>query len=174
MRKNKSIKVFHHIADVTVGACFSECGSFRYMLEVEHEKRKGNKTVCVIMQNPSVADEQKADRSVQFIEKLVFQKDYQEFSQAGKLIVVNQFAYIQTKDFHGSDQLVGPHNDEYIREAIENSDIILIAWGKTNRYEKRKAAIKQILCQYSEKIVLKTRSHPSRGWYKDFIIPYIV
>jgi hypothetical protein len=49
------------------------------------------KTVCVVMQNPSYAGEDVADKSVQFMEKVVFQKGLAEFTDVRRLIVVNQF-----------------------------------------------------------------------------------
>lgn len=57
------------------------------------------------MQNPSYAGEEVADKSVQFMEKVVFQKGLPEFRDVRRLIVVNQFAYIETNNFEGrSDQ----------------------------------------------------------------------
>lgn len=154
---------------MTIAAEFSDCGKYRYLLSVINTESKGSKTLSVIMQNPSEADENKADKSVQFLENLVFRKNYKVFEEVKRMIIINQFAFIQTKGFKGNDKLIGPHNDDKIRTAIKDSEIILIAWGKNNPYKDRQQAIMKLISQNRDKIILKTRKHPSRGFYTDFI-----
>jgi hypothetical protein len=124
------------------------------------------------MQNPSVADASIADKSVQFLEKLIFEKETELFKKVKKIIVVNQFGFIQTKGFIGSPNKIGKENDSFIQEAIALSDMILIAWGKTNPYPERRNTINTILKEYPKKVLLTTKAHPSRGRYKDFVKPY--
>jgi len=93
---------FNHIEDVTAKATFSECGNYRYMLEITNDLSEGNKSVCVIMQNPSKANSEIADKSAQFLEKLIFTKNYAEFKDVKKIAIVNQFSYVQTKKRMGS------------------------------------------------------------------------
>lgn len=166
--------IFKHIDGVIVKADFSKCGKFRYKLEVENPKCNGTDIICVIMQNPSVANEDIADKSVQFLEKLIFQKNYKEFSKANRLIIVNQFAYVKTNEFNGSSEHIGERNDEAIESAVKSSDIVLIAWGSRNGYEDRKSFIHRILSNYPAKVLLKSKSHPSRGSYTDFVLPYSI
>ncbi|MEN8789875.1 MAG: DUF1643 domain-containing protein, partial [Flavobacteriaceae bacterium] len=154
-----------------ISAEFSDCGKYRYLLSAINPECKGSKTLSVIMQNPSEADETKADKSVQFLENLVFGKNYEAFRGVKKMIIVNQFAFIQTKGFIGTDERIGPRNDDTIRKAMWDSDIILIAWGKNNPYKDRQEEIMKFIWQCPDKIVLKTRKHPSRGFYTDFIRP---
>ena len=163
---------FNHIQNVTAEAEFSKCGKYRYCLHVKKNDASGNKKVCVIMQNPSVANSEMADRSVQFLEKLIFLKEYLEFKGVNEIVIVNQFAYVQTNDFNGSSNHVGPENDSYIKEAVESSDIVLVAWGASNGYTERKIAINAIISAAKNKILLQTKAHPSRGTYVDFITPY--
>ena len=73
------------------------------------------------MQNPSVANVEIADKSVQFLEKLIFTKGYSEFRNVKKIIIVNQFAFIKTNDFNGSELHIGQKNDVHILEAIRES-----------------------------------------------------
>lgn len=124
------------------------------------------------MQNPSVANSEVADRSAQFLEKLIFLKEYPEFKDVNEIIIVNQFAYVQTNDFNGSSNHIGLENDSYIKEAVESSDIVLVAWGASNGYTKRKIAINAIISATKNKILLQTKAHPSRGTFVDFITPY--
>lgn len=86
---------FKHIDGVIAEAVFSDCGKYRYRLTIKSLKNNGNKTVCVIMQNPSTADSKDADKTVQFLEKLIFTRGYQEFNGVKQIIIVNQFAYME-------------------------------------------------------------------------------
>jgi len=165
---------FMHIDNVEVIPSFSDDKKSRYKLEVikTDALESDRKIVCVIMQNPSYANKEVADKSVQFVEKLIFYKDYAEFKGTYKIIVVNQFAHIQTNNFEGDDKTTCAKNDKYIKSAIEESDIILVAWGKSNKYYNRQKAINSMLRLASNKKVYKTKSHPSRGSYKNFISAY--
>jgi hypothetical protein len=165
---------YQHIENVAAEALFSDCGHYRYRLTLRHGTRTGGKTVCVIMQNPSVASHLVADKSVQFLEKIIFTHNLPLFEKVSQIIIVNQFARIQTKNFQGRKADIGPGNDAQIRDAIGQSDTILIAWGKTNPYKDRQDAILEILREFPDKQVLMTKKHPSRGSYDDFIIPYSV
>ena len=165
---------FLHIENVAALATFSDCGRYRYKLVLTKTDVKPGKSVCVIMQNPSIASSDVADRSVQFLEKLVFLKGYTQFNGVSKITIVNQFAYVQTNDFDGGVEHVGPKNDSHIRDAIADSDIVLVAWGSTNGYQQRKAAINEIIAEFKGKLLLRTKAHPSRGTYVDFIEPYSI
>ena len=165
---------YKHIDGVDVTPIFSDDKKFRYKLEIikTNPLKSDRKTVCVIMQNPSYANKNFADKSVQFIEKLIFCKDYEEFKDVYKILVVNQFAYIQTQDFKGNDKNIGVDNDRYIKSAINDSDIILIAWGKSNSYYDRQEVINCTLRSTSNKKMYKTKLHPRVGHYKNFISAY--
>jgi hypothetical protein len=91
---------YQHIAGVKVTAKFSEDEKFRYRLEISLENPSHRtKTACVAMQNPSRANEGVADKSVQFMEKVVFQKQLPEFAEVQRLIVVNQLRACRQKTF---------------------------------------------------------------------------
>ena len=164
--------IYKHINGVTVSALFSKDMDYRYRLEINLNSRIfGGRTACVIMQNPSYAGENIADKSVQFMEKVVFQKNYPELQNVQRLIVVNQFAFIQTNDFEGLPHQIGSENNSAIKAAFSESDIIIIGWGSSNRFEERKSYISKLLHNLSGKLLLKTKMHPSRGRYDGFIQP---
>ncbi len=165
--KNKRLgRIYNHIDKVKVSATFSNCGKYRYRLEIFLAgAESGGEAVCAILQNPSVADCFKADKSVQFLEKLIFSKGYPEFSKVKKLIVVNLFAFVQTNKFSGGEELVGEKNDDFIKKAIDESDIILIAWGKNEKYGQRKTRVCEMI---KNKKVFLGKKHPSRASYKDY------
>lgn len=162
--------IYRHINGVSVAAQFAREAElqYRYRLEIRLRSAAG-KTVCVVMQNPSYASEDVADKSVQFMEKIVFEKGLPEFHGVSRLIVVNQFARIQTNGFRGLPEEIGSGNDAAIREALQESDIVVLGWGSSNRFEARKAYVLGLLREMPQKRVLKTRMHPSRGRYDGFI-----
>ncbi len=151
---------------------FSSDGLYRYKLTLENSHLKTGKVLCVIMQNPSIASCQIADKSVQFLEKLVFLKKESPFENIRIMEIVNQFALVQTKNFVGTNNAIGKKNDSIIKETIKNADLVVIAWGKTNSYQSRKNFIHGLLSHYGKKHVYRTRKHPSRGSYNNFIVPY--
>ena len=146
---------------------------FRYTLSATKTGSSSTpRTVCAIMQNPSYACVAFADKSVQVLERVVFEKDFKEFKGIERLIIVNQFAFIQTNDFVGADDQVGPNNDAAIRRAIEQSETVLIAWGKDNRFVNRQNAILEVMRRTQGKKLLQTSRHPSRVIYDGFIQEY--
>lgn len=163
--------VFQHLSGITAQAVFSECLQFRYRLTLTQSGKEVGRTVSVIMQNPSIANEVVADKSVQFLEKLIFKKGLPEFRRVTRCNIVNQFGKVQTKNFQGRTVDIGKENDLYVQVAIEEADIVLIAWGKNNAYESRKKCILDLVRKSGKKEVFQTRKHPSRGRYRDFIVP---
>jgi len=163
-----------HIKNVAAKAEFSTEGGqeYRYRLEITKiGASKSPKTVCVVMQNPSYAGEAEADKSVQFLEKNVFELGLPEFKGVERLVVVNQFARIQTNGFNGLMSDLGAKNNTAIEAALNESEIIVIAWGSGNRFDARKAFILDLLKGLSGKCFYQTRMHPSRGRYAGFIMP---
>ncbi len=163
-------RIYKHIDHAEVDTSHSPCGNFRYSLTVDYGLSKGNQTLCVIMENPSYACKEYADKSVQFLEKLVFIKGYEEFAEVSRLIIVNQFAFVQTKDFEGTRDQIGETNDVTIEEMLKETDVVLIAWGKTNKHRERMAKIRGMIKEASVDNIYMSKKHPSRGSYKDFIL----
>ena len=161
---------FKHIDGVKVFAQFSKDKKYRYKLEIILEsKPKNGKTVCVVMQNPSYAGEGVADKSVQFMEKVVFLKGLPEFCNVRRLIVVNQFAYIETNNFEGRPDQVGEKNNLAIESSLKEADIIILGWGSGNKFKDRQDFVINLLKQLKGKQLFKTKMHPSRGRYDGFI-----
>lgn len=174
--------IHKHIDGVTIEAVFSKEKPrplYRYFLDVKLKSVMiSDKTTCVILQNPSYADEEKADKTIQFMEKVVFQTDkaeklYPEFNGVSRLIIVNLFAFRQTNDFEGKEIHIGPDNDKAIKCALKESDIIIIGWGKSKRFKSRQDMVKRWVEQIKNKPIYETASHPSRARYKGFIRPFI-
>ncbi len=168
-------QVFKHRPGLQIEAEFSNevPPIFRYRLCATKIGAPGTpKSVCAIMQNPSYACVEYADKSVQVLERVIFEKQYPQFTGVERLIIVNLFAFIQTNDFSGKDDYIGERNDAAIARALEESKIILIAWGKGNGFEKRKTAITEMVSKHNGKEVFQTSRHPSRVIYEGFIEKY--
>ena len=168
-------QTYLHRPNLTISADFSseETPIFRYRLEVRKDGASNiPRTVCAVMQNPSYASVEIADKSVQVLERVVFEKKLAEFNGVERLIVVNQFAFIQTKDFVGTNDQIGEKNDHAINSAVEESEIVLIAWGKSNGFMQRQKQILEIVRTKKGKTLLQTSRHPSRVIYDNFIQPF--
>lgn len=165
---------YSHIKNVTAKAQFATEGDLRYRYRLEISKVGASrfpKTACVVMQNPSYAGEEESDKSVRFMERNVFELGLPEFKGVERLVVVNQFARIQTNDFVGLPSDIGEENDKAIEAALEESEIIIIGWGVSNRFEARKKFVLGLLKHMGSKHLYETRMHPSRGRYAGFIQP---
>lgn len=165
---------YKHIPGVIVEAEFTvENGlNYRHWMQITLATAAENPiTACVVMQNPSYACEEIADKSVQFMEKNVFTRNLPAFKNVERLVVVNQFARVQTTSFVGATSDIGEKNDAAIRRAIEQSDIVIIGWGTSNRFNERQAFVHATLARNRGKRIYRTSSHPSRGRYEGFILP---
>lgn len=113
-------------------AKFSECGKYRYKLIrqwKESDESKGY--VNFVMLNPSTADANEDDPTV--LKCVAFAKHW----GYGGIIITNAFAFRTSKtailfdnQSRGIDN-VGPENYEYIKDAKEKSDKIVLGWGDT-------------------------------------------
>lgn len=167
--------IYKHIDGVKISAQFSSDGKYRYRLDIVLQLKpiKG-KTACVVMQNPSYAGEKVADKSVQFMEKIVFQKRLLEFHDVRRLVVVNQFAYIETNNFEGRSDQIGTRNNLAIESALKEADIVILGWGARNKFKDRQVFVIGLLKQMKGKQLFKTKMHPSRGRYDGFIQPLVI
>ncbi len=87
-----------------------------------------------------------------------------------RLIVVNQFARIQTNKFRGLPDEIGSKNDAAIKSALKESDIIILGWGIRNRFKERQVFIRGLIDKMDGKELFATKKHPSRASYDGFII----
>ena len=165
-------QTFLHRPGLEIEADFSRENPpvFRYRLSATRVGGSATpKTVCAIMQNPSYACVEFADKSVQVLERVVFEKDFEEFRGIDRLVIVNQFAFIQTNGFIGAREQVGLRNDAAIDEAIRQSELVLVAWGKDNGFVQRQNEILEMIRCHQGKRLLQTSRHPSRVIYDGFI-----
>jgi DNA invertase Pin-like site-specific DNA recombinase len=176
MSSKRKPPVYLHIDGVKATPTFIAVDGvkFRTRLTVtKHGTQNPQRTVCAIMENPSVASEVIADRSVQYLERLIFERKLPCFENVARLIVVNLFAKVQTTNFVGLPADIGAGNDDAIAAAIAESDIIILGWGSDLQHKERQAFIHNQLRHQPGKLLLKTQRHPSRFHNRpDFIAKY--
>lgn len=96
---------------------------------------------CVIMLNPCIADNLLMDTtSYLVVNNIANLEDY------GGVIIVNLFSRLTSKlnfKWNGVEDYNLPENDNYIMKAAEESDIVVLAWGKgaTNKNSIEERAI---------------------------------
>lgn len=129
-------------------AIFSQDKKYRYKLTTTWDENK--KKATIIMLNPSKASELKSDKTVMNVTNFLI-----DTNEYGSLSIVNLFAYISTDPtqlFHRNKELEEV-NDKYILQAVEKSDLIIIAWGSYIKdHVKRKRKVEEMLKSYKYKI----------------------
>ncbi|WP_339276820.1 DUF1643 domain-containing protein [Paenibacillus sp. FSL W8-0426] len=115
----------------------------RKVLKLPLKKATGSKKICFCLMNPSKADKQNSDDTVnivlKFVEKLMNEVNSQ-FKNIGEVVVVNLFPTYETRStFLGTvieglqktnklDHLLCSNQTEIMKEA-KNSEWIILGWG---------------------------------------------
>jgi hypothetical protein len=131
-RIGRQVSHFHRVDVDKIEALFSDDFKYRYRLSVPFQDETARtKVLTVILKNPSSADAMKADKTVQNVEKVI----YNTFRDVAKIEVLNLFALRGThpKDvmqtYMAGIDIVGKDNDSAFKQALASSDYIVIAWG---------------------------------------------
>ena len=122
---------------------------------------------CVIMLNPCIADNLLMDTtSYLVVNNIANLEDY------GGVIIVNLFSRLTSKlnfKWNGVEDYNMPENDDYIRKAAEESEVVILAWGKgasnVNSIEQRALDVINLLEAHKPKMRVisdgeKTGLHP--------------
>lgn len=121
-------------------AIFDESRKYRYVLKRQWGTDDSN-FVNFILLNPSTADEAKDDRTIMTCIKLAKNLGY------SGLWVTNLFAFRATKptDLKKAADPIGDFNDQYLREYVDRSKIVIVAWGNHGSFLKRQDKIIDLL-----------------------------
>ena len=121
-------------------ATFSEDRKYRYVLDRVWDQ--SGKLVTFIMLNPSCADEVVDDPTIKRC--ITFAKEW----GYGRLRVVNLFVYRLTdpKDLEQVDDPVGHDNDDAIRAAVGEAELVVCAWGNNvSHVDKGQPRVQEVL-----------------------------
>lgn len=141
-------------------AILSDCGRYRYRLE-RGPLRARTKTI-IIMVNPSTADAMADDHTIRKL------KGFGEAKGWGRLIVGNLFAYRAT-DIKALRKLteataVGPDNDAYLRQMMEEADRLIVAWGAIGKVPKLlQGRWRDVMALVPEGLPVLSIGHPTQS-----------
>ena len=104
-----------------VEARFFDNGRHRASLRIPFQDRQSDRTLCVVGQNPSAANELVADRTIRYVEQFV----YQRMPEFGQLLILNLYSRVDTKKQERDVQNVDSSRI-FIEEIGAHKDFLLI------------------------------------------------
>ena len=120
-------------------AVFSPDRKYRYVLR--RRVGFGDRSVLVVMLNPSIADEERDDATVKRV--IGFAVAY-GFSW---LTVCNAFGFCSTEpeNLYRVDDPVGPDNDSTIVREATRAERVIVGWGNEGVFQDRDKAVMKLL-----------------------------
>ncbi len=135
---------------------FNDDRTHRFLWKRVWDKEKP--IACVIMLNPCIADNIINDLTTNLVVNNIARLE-----KYGGVIIVNLFSMLTSKlNFRwNSDQDLNlPENDEYIKKSAHESDVIILAWGKSADSNQRIAAraehVVAMLAEHRDKMMIIT------------------
>ncbi len=135
-------------------AVFNDERTHRYMWKRVWSKDKP--MVAVLMLNPCLSDNIVTDTTTALVVNNIARLE-----KYGGVMIVNLFSKLTTKlnfRWNSDEELNDTENDAYIKKAVEECDMTVLAWGKgvsTNkRIEKRVDKVLQLIKEYEGKLYL--------------------
>lgn len=120
-------------------AAFSECGKYRWMLG-RHWNSKAPRLLFIGV-NPSVADKFKTDPTIR---KVI---EFAQLFGCGGFYVGNLHGFISPypEVMRAAADSIGPDNDKWLRRMIDESVVILCAWGNHGTFLDRDLVVMQMI-----------------------------
>ncbi len=121
------------------GVLFSGDGVYRYTLH--RERSEGSGMINFLMLNPSTADLETNDPTVERCQRRAFQMGYK------KVVVTNLFALRSTdpKKLYKTADPIGPDNDFHILRCAAVADMVICAWGTHGDFKHRGYEVRLML-----------------------------
>ena len=142
-------------SNIRISATFSPDRSrtYRYIWEAQLVSSFSDVTCTFVMLNPSKADEESTDQTINICRDYAFQWG------CGTLRVVNLFAYRETdpKKLLKVREPVGPDNDRAILDAVLDAPLTVCAWGDGSdlvHTQKRAEEARKLLEPYRKRLNL--------------------
>ncbi len=154
-------------------AQFFQDRTHRATLHVPFKGRDGARTLCIIGQNPSAADERESDKTIAFMEQYV----HRTLPEYGQILVLNLFSRVDTKKKVALDPLDPECARIFEREVRAHEDFLVI-FGKladqgAYRFHERARQVRGLLAgKHVRKLALGTAYAPHPGniriFYRNF------
>lgn len=143
-RIGKQVKHHHTVNINSIDANFSSCDTYRYTLVFDYqsiESENRTKKLTIILKNPSSANEQKADQTINRVQQYIFE----HFKDVKTVTILNLFALRATdaSDVEKNrlqsnlEYVIGEFNDQYILDNINKCEYIIFAWGGKSAINKK-------------------------------------
>ncbi|PHS39813.1 MAG: hypothetical protein COB07_05280 [Sulfurovum sp.] len=138
---------FEQVDILNIIANFTEDMSHRSSLIIPFLNRSNDKTLCIIGQNPSDANEHHADKTLKYLEIFVY-KNLPEYS---RIIMLNLYSRIDTEKKSLSDLERTETYNELVKNIKENNDFLLVfgaskkdgAYNFHSKFDDIKAQLKE-------------------------------
>jgi len=132
---------------------FSHDRRFRYIFRHRCEPLFPPKLCTWIGLNPSVADETQLDPTLRRIRTFSTAWGYNGF------IMTNLFALVSTDpdQLYSETDPVGPENDRYILQAVQETGVVIAAWGAVGGRQNRCAVVLKMLAGVDLLCLKKTK-----------------
>ena len=136
-RIGRQVDHYSEVDIESIRADFSPDRQHRFTLMMEYSNNLmnnvRNRTVTVILKNPSAADQKRSDSTIRKVETSV----WQHFTDAKFLKILNIFGFRATdaKEVNGkiseagAEAVNGSENDRFFQEILQKSDYVICAWG---------------------------------------------
>ncbi len=164
MNITRPIPHFDRIEKAGIEAQFFDGHKHRASLYLPFSGRRTNRTLCVIGQNPSAAGEQNADKTIRYLEELIY-RNHPEYTS---LLVLNLYSRVDTAKSE-TVELLNPQCVQVFDKALQAHQDFLLVYGKLRNegaYKFPDRAIevaKQLKSKNVFKLGLNTRYPPHPG-----------
>ncbi|HFQ5022895.1 TPA: DUF1643 domain-containing protein [Vibrio vulnificus] len=119
------IEHFYKVDNARIIADLSDDNKHRVSLTIPLLDRSTNKTLCIIGQNPSKANQLCADKTLHFLERFV----YERMPQYSKIVMLNLYTRFDTaKEF--KVDLLRLDSERKVRRILKENTDFLLVFGK--------------------------------------------
>lgn len=164
MSRGRSVPHFEHVDLRNVRSCFFDERSHRAYLQIPFAGDRGSQTLCVIGQNPSAADEHAADKTVRYLEELIFLR----LKQYRQMVVLNLYSQVDTTKTEQTPPL-HPECTKLFERFVADETDFLVVFGKLGneqhyRFQDRAREVEPLLrSKHVFKLDLGTSYAPHPG-----------
>jgi hypothetical protein len=145
MSRGRPVPHSEHVDIQNVQSCFFDERAHRAYLKIPFLGDRGSRSLCVIGQNPSAADEHEADSTIHYLEELVF-LSHNEYRQ---IIILNLYSQVDTSKT-ADEPALHPECARIFEEIVADESDFLVVFGKLKnhrhyRFQDRAREIEPLL-----------------------------